>query len=74
MHAIRYAIPERREGIAGDAPTLQPRVVVASDLARRWSIDRPRHVQKANAIAAWVVEVALPHGTWCIGAAARVWQ
>ena len=63
VHALRYALPERR-GIASDAPTLQPRVVVAHGFARSWSVDRPLHVQKANAIAAWVVEIALPHGTW----------
>ena len=61
VHEVRYAIPERR-GIAGDAPTLQPRVVVAQGFARRWSVDIPRHVQ--TTIAAWVVEIALPHGTW----------
>ena len=40
VHAVRYGIPEMSE-IVGDAPTWQPRRVVARGLARRWSIHRP---------------------------------
>ena len=43
----RYVFPERR-GIASDAPTVQPRVVVAQGLARRWSVDIPRRVQTSQ--------------------------
>ncbi len=40
VHAMRYGMPERSDRV-GDAPTLQPRRVVARGVARRWSVHRP---------------------------------
>ena len=37
-------------GKDSDAPTLQPRVVVAQGFARRWSVDIPRHVQTSQCL------------------------
>ena len=49
MHAPRYGIPER-SAIVGDAPTLQPRMVVARGFDGRWSVYGPGHlgVSKRN--------------------------